>query len=72
MIQKLKEVNKAITSKSKLKKERNILQNKLANYEYTQRDVYFNAEKLHKLVEGVMDEKLNLILNEMSDYKLPP
>ena len=68
MIQVLVGKNKVVIDKiSKLKKELDILQNKMADYDELQREADLNVERLHKLLEmGVIDENANLINNEMN------
>ena len=68
MIQDLVGENKIVIDKiSKLKRELDILQNKMADYDELQREADLNAERLHKLLEmGVINENDNLINNEMS------
>ena len=68
VIQNLVEENKEVMSKvSKLKKELDILQNKMADYDELQKEADLNAGRLQKLLEiGIIDADANLISNEMN------
>ena len=68
VIQNLVEENYEVMSKvSKLKKELDILQNKMADYDELQKEADLNAGRLQKLLEiGIIDADANLISNEMN------